>query len=64
MFAKRIESAKRRGIQLIDDLSGLSFHMQDGEEYDDMKKEPMDKTKYLKPGITQIVTHPFSLRKN
>lgn len=58
LFAKRIESAKRRGILLIDDLSGLSFHLHAGEEYDDMKKELMDKIIKIKPGITQIVTHP------
>ena len=58
LFAKRIESAKRRGILLIDDLSGLSFHLHDGEEYEDMKQELMYKITNLKPGITQIVTHP------
>jgi predicted glycoside hydrolase/deacetylase ChbG (UPF0249 family) len=58
LFALRIESAKRRGILLNDDLAGLPYPLHDGEEYNDLKKELTDQTKKLKPGITQIVTHP------
>lgn len=58
VFAKRIESAKRRGIFLIDDLTGIPYHLQDNEEYDDIKKELARKINNVKPGITQIVTHP------
>lgn len=58
LFARRIESAKRRGILSIDDLKSLHYYLLPGEEYEDMKKELMEIIKMLKPGTTQIVTHP------
>jgi predicted glycoside hydrolase/deacetylase ChbG (UPF0249 family) len=58
LFAKRIVSAKTRGIFLIDDLSGVSYHSQPAEEYIDIKKEMVSKITHLKPGVTQFVTHP------
>lgn len=57
-FKQRIESARSRGIPLIDDLSGLSYPLQADEEYGDLKRELIDKIVHLKPGITQITTHP------
>ncbi|XEC94310.1 polysaccharide deacetylase family protein [Paenibacillus tarimensis] len=58
LFAKRIESAKSRGILLIDDLIALPYHSAPDEGYDDIKKELMNQIINLRPGITQIVAHP------
>ncbi|GIP36069.1 polysaccharide deacetylase family protein [Paenibacillus sp. J2TS4] len=57
-FKQRIKSARSRGIPLIDDLSGLPYPLGAGEEYEVMKKELISKIIDLKPGITQITTHP------
>ena len=58
LFAKRIESARRRGIVLIHDLYGLPYHLQEDEQYDTMKRTFMEQLRLLRPGITQIVAHP------
>ncbi|MFD1175882.1 polysaccharide deacetylase family protein [Paenibacillus puldeungensis] len=57
-FAQRIESAKRRGILLIHDLYSLPYQLQEGEDYDDIKREFIERLQHLGPGITQIVAHP------
>lgn len=57
-FANRIESADRRGILLIDDMCGVAYHSLANEEYSDIKNELISKIIHLKPGITQVTTHP------
>lgn len=58
LFQLRIQSAKRRGIYLIDDLAGLPYHLAPNETYAGAKEELMHILRGLKPGITQITTHP------
>ncbi|MGM0882327.1 MAG: polysaccharide deacetylase family protein [Bacillota bacterium] len=57
-FANSISLAESRGIPLIDDQCGLSYHLEAGDNYEDMKKELTAQIVSLKPGLTQIVTHP------
>jgi predicted glycoside hydrolase/deacetylase ChbG (UPF0249 family) len=57
IFKLRIQSAKRRGVRLIDDMAGLAYNFS-GEGYEGAKKELMKQIYNLKPGITQIATHP------
>jgi len=58
LFRERIHSANRRGIRFIDDLAGLAYHYSSDEGYEGAKKELMKQISNLKPGITQITTHP------
>lgn len=57
-FKLRIQSANRRGVRLIDDMAGLAYHLSSGEGYEGAKKELIKQIYNLKPGITQITTHP------
>ncbi|WP_146762318.1 hypothetical protein [Paenibacillus contaminans] len=43
---------------MIDDLIGLPYPYNAGESYDDVKKQLIGKLTGLKPGITQLTTHP------
>ncbi|WMT39006.1 polysaccharide deacetylase family protein [Paenibacillus sp. D2_2] len=58
LFEQRILSAKRRGIELIDDLIPLPYHLDPGENYNHMRDGLIRQIEYCKPGITQIVAHP------
>jgi hypothetical protein len=58
LFEQRILSAKRRGIELIDDLIPLPYHLEPGESYDHMRDGLIQQIERCKPGITQIVAHP------
>lgn len=58
LFKKRLDSAKSRGILLIDDLVNLPYRLNAFDEYEDMKKLLIEIIKNLKPGITQMTTHP------
>ncbi|WP_143192211.1 hypothetical protein [Paenibacillus helianthi] len=44
--------------QLIDDIAGLTYHFSSDEGYEGAKKELLKQIYNLKPGITQITTHP------
>lgn len=61
MFQKRIESAKKRGILLIDDMVSLPYCLNPFDEYDYMKEQLIKLIKNVKPGITQLTTHPSIL---
>lgn len=58
LFKERIRLANQLGIQLIDDLAGLPYHLSSGEGYEEAKAELIKQIHHLKPGITQITTHP------
>ncbi|SFL94338.1 YdjC-like protein [Paenibacillus sp. 1_12] len=58
MFKKRIDSAKSRGILLIDDLISLPYCLNPLEEYADMKRQLIAMITKVKRGITQLTTHP------
>ncbi|WP_042219032.1 polysaccharide deacetylase family protein [Paenibacillus borealis] len=58
LFQKRIDSADRRGITLIDDLIILPYEYEDGEEYPDVKCKVFKAVQGMKAGITELVIHP------
>lgn len=58
LFEQRIQSAKLRGILLIDDLIALPYHLDTEESYSDLRDDLIRKIQTCKPGITQIVAHP------
>ncbi|NIK78839.1 hypothetical protein FHS15_003985 [Paenibacillus castaneae] len=58
IFRKRIDTAKSRGILLIDDLVSLPYQLSDEEGYEDLKNQLIELLKNLKPGITQWTVHP------
>lgn len=58
LFEHRIQSAKRRGILLIDDLITLPYHLDTEESYSDMRDDVIRRIQGCKPGVTQIVAHP------
>ncbi|MMZ63555.1 Chitooligosaccharide deacetylase [compost metagenome] len=58
LFEQKIQSAKRRGILLIDDLIALPYHLDTEESYSDLRDDLIRKIQTCKPGITQIVAHP------
>ncbi|GAA0134528.1 chitin disaccharide deacetylase [Paenibacillus sp. YSY-4.3] len=58
MFRQRINLANQLGIRLIDDITGLTYHFSSDEGYEGAKKELIKQINNLKPGITQITTHP------
>jgi len=59
IFQQRVASADRRGIMLIDNLDGLNFHLEPGEDYAAARDTMIRKLRSLKPGITEMVLHPF-----
>ena len=63
IFEQRILSAKRRGIEFIDDLISLPYSLEPRENYDQMRDWLIRQIKYCKPGITQIVAHPAKVTK-
>lgn len=63
LFKQRILSAKRRGIGLIDDLISLPYHLEPGENYDQMRDRLIRQIERCKPGITQIVAHPAKVTR-
>ncbi|NMM52612.1 polysaccharide deacetylase family protein [Paenibacillus aquistagni] len=58
MFRQRIHLANQLGVRLIDDIAGLTYHFSSEEGYEGAKKELIKQINNLKPGITQITTHP------
>lgn len=58
LYATRIQSAKERGIYLIDDLYTLPYHLEENEGYFGMKEKLLNRISNLSAGITQIVSHP------
>lgn len=58
LFRKRIESAQKRGIALIDDLISLPYHMEPGENYQVVKDKILKAIKGAGGGITEVVIHP------
>lgn len=58
LFQKRIESAQKRGLALIDDLIILPYHMEPGENYQAVKDTMLDAIKGAGGGITEVVIHP------
>lgn len=58
LFQKRINSAKKRGILLIDDMVSLPYCLNPFDEYEYMKEQLITIIKNVKPGITQLTTHP------
>ena len=57
-FRQRIHLANRLGVRLIDDIAGLPYQLLRGEGYEEAKKDLITQIHHLKPGITQITTHP------
>lgn len=57
-MTERIESARKRGILLIDDLINLPYHLEQGEDYDIAKAKMMEAIKGVGGGITEVVIHP------
>lgn len=57
-FEKRIVSAKKRGIVLIDDMVSLPYRFEQHVEYEEAKEQFATLIKNLKPGITQLTAHP------
>lgn len=57
-FQERIDSAKRRGLVLIDDLVSLPYCVPPDEGYEDMKRRLIQIIRNLRPGITQFTVHP------
>ncbi|WP_312883196.1 ChbG/HpnK family deacetylase [Paenibacillus germinis] len=57
-FSKRISSAERRGILLIDDMISLPYCFNTHVEYETVKAQFMNMIENLKPGITQLTVHP------
>ncbi|KIL41774.1 hypothetical protein SD70_05290 [Gordoniibacillus kamchatkensis] len=58
LFRKRIESARRRGIMLIDDLIALPYELEADETYERFKSAMIRAISNAGPGVTQIVIHP------
>ncbi|WP_052091865.1 polysaccharide deacetylase family protein [Paenibacillus sp. FSL H7-0357] len=58
LMTERIESARKRGILLIDDLINLPYHLEQGEDYDIAKVKMMEAIKGVGGGITEVVIHP------
>lgn len=58
LLRKRIETARDRGILLIDDMIALPYHLEEGETYDRFKGAMVKEIQNAKPGITQLVIHP------
>jgi len=63
LFEQRIQSAKRRGIGLIDDLIPLPYHLEPEEDYNHMRDMLIRQIEGCKPGITQIVAHPAKVTR-
>ncbi|MCK8486722.1 ChbG/HpnK family deacetylase [Paenibacillus sp. MBLB2552] len=61
IFNQRIDLAHQLGIGLINDLAGLDYHYSSEKGYDGAKQELINQINNLKPGITQITTHPAYL---
>lgn len=57
-FKQRTDEARRRGILLIDDMVGLPYSLDDGEQYEDVKSRLCTMIRNLHPGITHLTTHP------
>ncbi|MEK3701971.1 MULTISPECIES: polysaccharide deacetylase family protein [unclassified Paenibacillus] len=58
LFQKRIHSADRRGIPLIDDLIILPYEQEQGEGYPDVRRQLSQAIQEMKAGITELVVHP------
>lgn len=57
-FSKRISSAERRGILLIDDMISLPYCFSTYAEYETVKAQFITMIENIKPGITQLTVHP------
>ncbi|MDF2724851.1 MAG: ChbG/HpnK family deacetylase [Paenibacillus sp.] len=57
-FKKEYNRLIGGGIRLIDDMAGLAYPLAAGEDYRKAKHDLMQQIRNLKPGITQMVTHP------
>ncbi|WP_162463344.1 polysaccharide deacetylase family protein [Paenibacillus psychroresistens] len=58
LFIKRIESADKRGILLIDDICALPYHLEGNETYESFKAKMIHKIKQITAATTQITMHP------
>lgn len=59
MYKERVASADRRGILLIDHLTGPEFQLAPGEAYADVQASMIRMLQSLQPGVTEIIIHPF-----
>lgn len=57
-FSERVRLANLLGVRLINDIAGLPYHFRSDEGYQGAKKELIKQLHHLKPGITQLTTHP------
>lgn len=58
LFQKRIDTADRRGIPLIDDLIILPYEHEQGEGYPDVRRQLSQAIQEMKAGITELVVYP------
>lgn len=62
LLQKRLDSADRRGIQLIDHLIALPYTLQSGETFQSLKASVIREITNLPLGITQLAFH-LAIRK-
>lgn len=58
LFQKRIDSAGKRGIVLIDAICGLPYDMEPDVTFEEARERLIEQLASLEPGITQLVAHP------
>ncbi|WNS41043.1 ChbG/HpnK family deacetylase [Paenibacillus sp. MMS20-IR301] len=58
LFRKRIDSADRRCIPLIDELIILPYEHEPGEDYPSVKRQLSQAIRDMRAGITELVVHP------
>ncbi|MGU3473730.1 ChbG/HpnK family deacetylase [Paenibacillus sp. D51F] len=60
-FQRRIDSARRRGIVLIDDMASLPYCS--SGSYEEAKRQLIEILRGLRPGITQLTLHPSQVKE-
>lgn len=58
-YEERVSYADSKGIVLIDHLLGLRYSLEQDETYDSFKQKMMDLLGQMKPGISEVIIHPF-----
>lgn len=59
IYKERVKYADARGVVVIDHLLGLRYSLEENETYDDVKAKMIRLLRGLKPGISEIIIHPF-----